>query len=252
MSGRLTRLGVIPARSGSKEIPRKNIKPFLGRPLLCWTVETAKQSEMFDRLIVSTDDDDIASIAKLAGAEVPFRRPRELAEDTTPTAPVIRHAVEWVRDHDHWLPGLIFVLEPTAPSRQVWHIREAAQLLERGDGDSLASVSRVPQHYVPGKQLQLCADGTLIGLDGTSVQAMVHRRQDLPPSYAFNGLIFACKTAIVLQDPPSVWGNTVLAYVVDSKYAVDIDSSDDWVIAEGRCRHLLEEAGAAQGSSLPG
>ena len=234
-------LGVIPARGGSKTIARKNIKDFSGKPLLAWTLEAARESGIFERFIVSTEDPEIADIAKAYGAEVPLLRPVELASDTTLTAPVIRHALDWFKECERWIPDYVIVLEPTSPLRQPRHIREAAALLDQGSADSVASVSVMPHHYVPQKALQLQADGSLAGLDNTHPRDMVHRRQDLGTYYAFNGLIFGCKTKCVLEDPPTLWGNKVIPYRVDSQYNVDLDRPDDWAPAEIRLQHLLKQ-----------
>ncbi|MBI5526045.1 MAG: acylneuraminate cytidylyltransferase family protein [Deltaproteobacteria bacterium] len=232
-------LAVVPARGGSKGIPRKNIAPFLGKPLISWTIEAALESGAAGRLIVSTDDPEIAAVARSLGAEVPFIRPAELAQDATPTAPVVRHALDWVIA-DGFRPDFVMVLEPTSPARRAFHIREAAQLLRTSGADSVASVSRVPHHYVPSKVLTVNGDGTLTGVSGQPIGSMVHRRQDLPAAYAMNGLIFSCRAECLLADPPSLWGARVQAYVVDSKYAIDLDDPDDWPVAELRVRRILE------------
>lgn len=238
-------LGLIPARGGSKGIPRKNIRTFIDRPLIAWTIEAARQSGVCDRVLVSTDDDEIARVARRFGADVPFLRPAALAGDEVLTAPVIRHAVEWLAAQGAPVPDWVFVLEPTAPSRRFWHLQQAAKLLEREQGDSLASVSRVPQHYVPSKQLTLKADGTLTGVDGSAIRYMIHRRQELPASYAFNGLLFACRSGVLRQEPPTLWGERVLAYVTDEQYTVDLDDPEQWPAAEARVRRLLEEERSA-------
>lgn len=232
-------LGIIPARGRSKGIPRKNIRNFLGKPLLGWTVEAARASTVLTRVLVSTDDEEIAKAASAYGADVPFLRPRALALDQTPTAPVVRHAIEWIKDHGQHVPDAVMVLEPTSPGRRPFHIHEAAQLLDTSGAESVASISEVPHHYAPSKVLELCGDGTIIGVGGVRVRDMVHRRQELPTHYALNGLIFVCKTALVMQDPPTLWGERVMGYRVDSAYAVDIDRPEDWTVAEAKLYSLL-------------
>ena len=213
----------------------------MGKPLFAWTVGVARESGIFERVILSTEDERIAQIGRAFDAEVPFLRPLELAEDTTLTAPVIRHAIEWLKHHEEWIPDFVMVLEPTSPARRAFHIHEAAGLLVRSGADSVASVSELPQHYNPVKVLKLHSDWTITGIDGTLIRDMIHRRQDLPTYYAFSGLIFACKTGVLSADPPTLWGEKVLAYVVNKKYNLDIDSPEDWLVAEARMRNTLEE-----------
>jgi CMP-N-acetylneuraminic acid synthetase len=238
-------LALIPARGGSKGIPRKNVRPFLGRPLLAWTVDVARASGVFARVVVSTEDEEIARVAASCGAEVPFRRPPELAEDAAPTAPVARHAVEWLRDHEGWSPRYVVILEPTSPARRALHVREAAHLLASSGADSLASVTELPHHHNPEKVLRLAPDGTIEGTDGRHVRDMVHRRQDLPRYHVFDGLIFACRAQVLLDEPPTLWGPRVIGYVVEPRYAVDIDRPEDWKTAEVRVKEILEREGAS-------
>ena len=232
-------LAVVPARGTSTGIPRKNVRELLGRPLLAWTVEAALASGVCERVLVSTEDDEIAETARACGAEVPFLRPQELARDDTPTAPVVRHALDWLRAGGEALPELVLVLEPTSPTRRPAHIREAVELLASSGADSVASVSEVPHHHVAEKQLRLAGDGALTGLDGTPVGAMTHRRQDLPVRYALNGLVFACRSELLLREPPTLWGDRVLGFVVDPRFAVDLDGPEDWAVAEARLREIL-------------
>lgn len=233
-------LAVIPARQGSRGIPGKNIRPFLGRPLLAWTVEAAKESGACDRIVLSTDGAEVAEIGRQCGAVAPFLRPTELAGDAAPTAPVIRHAVDWFAAHERWTPELVVVLEPTSPSRRGFHIREAIARLRETGADSLASVTEVPHHYHPDVALARQADGTLVGMRGTPVIRLPNRRQDLPACYAFNGLIWACRTEIVRRDPPTLWGERVQSYVVEPRYSIDLDRPEDWAAAEARCQELME------------
>jgi CMP-N-acetylneuraminic acid synthetase len=234
-------MAVIPARGGSKGIPRKNVREFLGRPLIAWTIEVAQASGIFTRVIVSTEDSEIAEVARACGAEVPFRRPVELASAAALTAPVVRHAVEWLRDQESWVPAYVMVLEPTSPARRAFHVREAAAVIAESGADSLASVSLLPQHYHPQKVLRRHPDGTITGIDGTWIRDMIHRRQDLPEYYGFDSLIFACRTPVLLSDPPTLWGVRVVGYVVEPRYGLDLDRPEDWAPSEVRMREILEE-----------
>src|SRR3989344_3310780 len=140
-------LGIITARGGSKRLPRKNVKDFLGKPLLAWTIEIGKKAKIFDRFILTTDDDEIAKIGKEYGVEVPFKRPPEFAQDTSSSYDTIRHAVEWLRDNSGYSPNWLILFEPTSPGRQPFHIKEVAKLISKNPKfDSLIGISETPGH----------------------------------------------------------------------------------------------------------
>jgi CMP-N,N'-diacetyllegionaminic acid synthase len=234
-------IAIIPARGGSKSIPRKNIKPFLERPLLAWTVDTALASGVFERVILSTEDEEIAAVGRSCGAEVPFLRPAELAGDTAPTVAAIHHLLQQLIKMESYQPDYVMILEPTSPARRVFHIRESAGLLAESGADSLASITVVPHHFVPQKLLCRAENGEISGLDGTLLANMIHRRQDLPQYYALDGNIFASRGAVVLGDPPSLWGKRTVGYPVDAKYNIDLDRPEDWGPSEARLKQILAE-----------
>ena len=134
-------LGIITARGGSKGIPRKNIKELKGQPLIAYTIKAAQESGVFDRIILSTDDAEIADVAGRYGVEIPFMRPAELAQDGTAHLPVLKQAVEWLRDNQNYLPEAVMLLQPTAPLRQTWHIKQALELFNSSGADSVVSMS---------------------------------------------------------------------------------------------------------------
>mgnify|MGYP001619380412 CR=1 FL=1 len=129
-------LGIITARGGSKGIPKKNIRKLNGKPLLAWTIEAAKKSGAFSRLILSTDDPEIAGVGKKYGAEIPFLRPKKLAQDKTPTLPVIQHAIKWLLKKEGYIPDAVMILQPTTPFRQPKHIQKAISLFKKSKADS--------------------------------------------------------------------------------------------------------------------
>lgn len=237
-------LALIPARGGSRGIPRKNIRPFLGRPLIEWTVETAVGSNVFSHIVVSTDDRETADIALRAGAEAPFLRPQSIAGDQSPTLDAILHALDWYREEKGWSPELVFILEPTSPTRRPDHIREAVALFDDPSVDTVASISEVPHHFVPEKVLKVEDSGDLTGVDGRHIRSMIHRRQDLPVSWALNGLIYAVRGECLQGDSPTIWGTRVVGLRIEDEYVVDIDGPADWPIAEDRMRAILENENA--------
>lgn len=226
-------LGVVTARGGSKGIPGKNIKPLAGKPLIVYTVEAAKESGVFDRLILSTDDEKIAAVSREYGCEVPFMRPAELARDDTPHLPVVQHAVRWLEENEDYRPDYVMILQPTSPLRQPRHIREAVQLLGKTGADSVVSVSAVPGHHNPHWQLVVGHEGYLKIFTGESLDQIVRRRQDLPLTYTRNGAIYLFRAGLLFKpQTPSFYGNQVAAYVMDDRYSVNIDSPADWEKAE--------------------
>lgn len=180
-------LGVIPARGGSKEVPRKNLLEVGGRSLLVRAIDSATESRLLTRTIVSTEDAELAAAARSAGAEVPFTRPVELATDTAATMPVIRHAVEWLADNAGWRTDIVVILQPTTPFRRGAHIDAVVRLvLDKGIGSAI-SVRKVD--YPPQWMLKMDDEARLTRLMAEG--AAITRRQDAPPTYRPNGLVYA-------------------------------------------------------------
>ncbi len=234
-------LGIIPARGGSKSIPQKNIKDFLGKPLIAWTIQAALESGILDRLIVSTDSEEIASVARQYRAETPFMRPSELAADTTPTLPVLQHAVQWLREKENYTPDLVMLLEPVSPSRRPHHIIEAVKIFnENKEIDSLVSVTEAPSQYNPHWLFKIGDNGCAELFTGEKLKDIVPRRQSLPKVYAKNGAIYLFRTDCLFRNPPSIFGETAKLYVMGNEYSIDIDNQEDWIIAEQRVKSILD------------
>lgn len=235
-------LGIVTARGGSKGIPGKNIKPLLGKPLIAYTIEAAKESGVIDRLILSTDDPQIAEAAKQYGCEVPFMRPAELAQDKTPHLPVIQHAVQWLKDKENYWPDYVMILQPTSPLRQPLHIKEAVDLIVKTGADSVLSVAEIPENYSPYKAMVVGQDGLLtLFKDGQPVRKRPTRRQDLSQTYWSVGLIYLFKTNL-LFDPkePSLYGDKVTPQIIENKYRIDINIPEDWPVAESALLKLRQ------------
>lgn len=235
-------LGIITARGGSKGIPGKNIKPLLGKPLIAYTIEAAQKSGVFDRIILSTDDDAIANVVKKYGIEVPFMRPKELAQDTTGHLSVVIHAVSWLRDNEKYFPDYVMILHPTSPLRQAFHIKEAVDIILRNEADSVLSVAPIPEEFVPNKAMVIRNDDFLELASGDSVYKRIARRQDLPQTYWSIGSIYLFKTELLFsKEEPNFYGERVMPYIVDEKYAVDINEPNDWELAERALMKIKEE-----------
>lgn len=236
-------LGLVTARGGSKRVPRKNIKEFLGKPLLAWTIETGKQAGVFDRFVLTTEDEEIAEIGKKYGVEVPFLRPAEYAQDTSKSFDAVKHAYEWLRDKNGFVADYIILLEPTAPGRQPFHIKEVAQLIQKDEIDSLMGVSELPAHFHPLKVVKMLEDETIVRHHGDRLIRDTNiRNQDYSKVYYTNSTVYAFKPGNFSGEYPSLWGNRVYGYVMEEKYAIDIDTPEDWILAEAKMQHLLNEA----------
>ena len=236
-------LGIIPARGGSKTVPRKNLKPLGGKPLIAWSIETARASTELDRWIVSTDDPEIAEVARAFGAEVPFLRPAEFARDDTPDLPVFQHALRWLAEHDDYRPAMVVHLRPTLPFRQPRQIDEVVRLMRQTGADCVKSIYREEHH--PHKMWRM-GEGRLLPYEDTPLWRKVGPdcpRQILEPAYWSAGLVDAIKREIIERG--STIGDLVVPYPVDPEPCVDLDTEHDFVIAEvvlGLLRRAGEKA----------
>lgn len=221
-------LGLIPARGGSKGVPRKNIKLLCGKPLLAYTVESALQAKCLSKVILSTEDEEIAKIGKSLGVEVPFMRPEELASDTAATLPVVLHAVQALEVKGERFDA-VCLLQPTNPLRRAEDIDRCVELLKKTGADSVISVLPVPHEYNPKWVYWETTDGNLILSTGESEP--ISRRQDLPPAFHREGSIYVIETRALLKYR-NLYGKKVLGYKMEPKNAINIDTIEDWGIAE--------------------
>jgi N-acylneuraminate cytidylyltransferase len=213
-------LAIIPARGGSKGVPRKNIKDLAGKPLVAWTIEAAKKSKYIDKLIISSDDDEIISVAKKWGAEAPFVRPAELALDTTPGMDPVLHALDQVPGFD-----LIVLLQPTSPLRITADIDESIErCLSANSCVSMAEVEQSPYWMYTIKENHEMKP--IMNLDSKIV-----RRQDLPKVYTLNGAVYVAKCNWLINTRSFVTDET-LSYVMPISRSMDIDTEIDFKMAE--------------------
>lgn len=225
-------IAIVPARGGSKSLPRKNARPLAGHPLLAWSIAAARDARLVQRVLVSTDDPELREIAVRYGAEAPFLRPSELARDDTPDLPVFTHALEWLEEHEGTRPEVLVHLRPTSPLRPAGLVdRGVRALLEEPDADSLRAV--VPCAQNPFKSWRV-REGRLEPLfesiDGLP-EPYNQPRQVLPAAFWQTGQLDVVRRETVLRQG-SLTGEHVLPLVVDGAYAVDIDGADQWAEAE--------------------
>ncbi len=224
-------LALIPARGGSKGIPRKNIRLLGGVPLIAYSIAAGLQSRLVGRVIVSTDDEEIASVARAWGAETPFLRPAEHAQDATTDLPVFQHALEWLAEHENYRPEIVVQLRPTSPFRPLDCVDRAVQaLLDHPDADSVRGV--VPSGENPYKMWRLSPDGPMRPLlDAPGLTEPYNMpRQKLPPTYWQTGHIDAVRAGVVLQG--SMSGAAIYPLEIDPAFKVDLDNLLDWQRAE--------------------
>jgi YrbI family 3-deoxy-D-manno-octulosonate 8-phosphate phosphatase len=220
-------LAIVPARGGSKSIPRKNIKKFFRHPLLAYSVAAGLQSATVTRVIVSTDDEKIADIARKYGAEVPFLRPSDLAEDTTHDLPVFQHALRWLEMEDGYRPDVVVQLRPTSPVRPLDCVDRAVKLLlTHPEADSVRGV--VPSGENPYKMWRETGTDRLEPLLKDDFDEPYNMpRQKLPTTYWQTGHIDAIRTSTIMEKN-SMSGEVILRLILDPMYTVDIDTERDW------------------------
>lgn len=223
-------LALIPARGGSKGIPDKNLRPFAGRSLLAFAVDAARMSGVVDRIVVSTDSERIAEAAATLGAEVPFLRPAELAEDATPMLPVVQHAIRALETQG-WSPEVVILLQPTAPLRRQQHLRESLRVLLEEKCDSVVSVVPIPAHLSPHYAMRL-EEGRLVPYlrEGEAYT----RRQDVPLAYYRDGTVYTFWAHVALAG--SIYGSNCRPVILSASDSVTVDAPSDWQLAESRLR----------------
>lgn len=214
-------LALIPARGGSKGIPRKNVRMLAGQPLITWTIQAALASTRIDAVVVSTEDEEIAEVARNAGAEVPFMRPAKLSADDTPGIEPALHAIEMLPAYD-----AVLLLQPTSPLRTTADIDGVLVLAAETNAPAIVSVCEAEDH--PALMYRLAPGGNLQRLfPGSNVD----RRQDLPKVFSLNGAIYFGRTEW-LRAQRSFIGEGTIGYPMSDEDSVDIDGPLDWRVAE--------------------
>jgi len=224
----LTILALIPARSGSKGVPGKNAKLLGGIPLICYTIQSALAAQGLEGALVSTDDSLIQQIALEAGAEVPFLRPAYLAQDDTPTLPVIQHALQWLEAQGRHYDA-VCLLQPTNPFRSVGFIDSAINQFLQSGADTLISVLPVPLEFNPHWVFEPDANGLLKIATGETT--IIPQRQALPKAFYRDGSIYLTKTEVLLSKN-SLLGDSIAYIEADLTFHVNIDTHEDWEAAE--------------------
>lgn len=211
---------MITARGGSKGLPRKNVLPAGGKPLIAWTVTAAQEAQCVDRVVLSSDDDEIMAVAATWGCDVPFRRPGELASDTASSMDVVLHALDQLPGYDY-----VALLQPTSPLRNAADIDAAFALLQASGAPSCVSVCEAEQS--PYWMYRLAENGKLHAL--LPERSTASRRQDLPPVYVLNGAIYIARVDW-LRATGSFLAEECIAYLMPRERSIDIDNVEDFEI----------------------
>lgn len=227
-------LGVIGARSGSKSIPHKNIKPLFGKPLMAWIIEAAKKSKYLDKVIVSTDSEAYAEVARKYGAEVPFLRPKEISGDKALDIDYVKHAVEWLRDNRGYKADIAVRMMPTVPLQQTEDIDCCVEeLLKNPSVQTSVVIAEARQSPHKALKLVTASDGEkyLVSfMTGKGEDVNPTARQAYDKAY-FRANIVACRADIILKNN-SLAGEKVKFHIIPQERAIDIDSEIDFIIAE--------------------
>ncbi|MGH1487434.1 MAG: cytidylyltransferase domain-containing protein [Cellvibrionaceae bacterium] len=220
-------LALIPARGGSKRLPRKNIKKLADRPLIEWSIDSALSCKKISKVVVSSDDSEVIGLAKKMGAEAPFIRPEKLSLDNSTSFDVAKHAIEYYASQGEFFDFLL-LLQPTSPLRQLSHIEESLALLVEKDADAIISVCK--ESHSPLWSNTINDDRSLKGFIREQVKNK--RSQDLPQYYRLNGAIYLVKIDKALEEKTLFISDNIYAYEMDELSSVDIDTELDFLLAE--------------------
>jgi len=215
-------LAIIPARGGSKRLPRKNILNLNGKPLIAYSIEAGLQSKYIDKVIVTSDDEEILNVSKEFGADI-IKRPDELASDIATSFDAIKHTIENVDKYDY-----IILLQPTSPLRSAVQIDEAIELFKTKEANAVVSVCEMD--HSPLWSNTLPQDASMQGF--LREEVLNKRSQDLEKYYRLNGAIYICKTDKLLEEESFLLKENIFAYVMDRESSIDIDEKIDFKIAE--------------------
>lgn len=236
------KLAVIPARAGSKRIPGKNIRLFGGRPMIAWSIDTAFQSGLFDAVIVSTDSEEIASLALSLGAAVPFLRPETLANDVAGTRAVIAHAIQAYTDF-HQQPDLVCCLYATAPFVLPADLQQGHEKLVSSGADFAYSLARFPSAIQ--RAVRICENGRV---DMIMPENRAKRTQELEPAFYDAGQFYWGRSASFLDLEKKITSPLSVPVVLPPHRVQDIDTEEDWVRAEWMFKAMMMKSGAEQAS----
>jgi len=219
-------LGIIPARGGSKGIPFKNIQKLAGKPLIEYTILSAKKSKYIDKVIVSTDNEKIAKISKSAGAEVPFMRPKKFSNDKSPTIDYVKHALEFLSTHQSYVPDIVLILQPTSPLRTTEVIDKSIEMLKKSNATCVLGVSKIKNH----PYLSFWHSGKYLKPFKKNFQKY-YQRQKFPVLYYPTGSIYTFWRKTI-EKYDSFYGPKIKPLLIDDETKIDVDDKYDFFVGE--------------------
>lgn len=222
-------LAIIPARGGSKGIPFKNVKLLNGKPLLEYTTRVALSSKFITRIVLSTENKDIADIGSKLGVEVPFLRPVDLSEDNTPSISVVKNVINELNMLEKYIPDIIILLQPTSPLRTLNQLNEAIELYLQSNCDSLVSICEVPHNMSPSSALRMNENNIVVPF--MAYDENNNLRQKKPKYFARNGAAIYIMSYNCIMNKNSLFGDSTIGYLMDKISSIDIDDEYDWEIA---------------------
>mgnify|MGYP001557787553 CR=1 FL=1 len=238
-------VAIIPAKSDSKRLPRKNLLPMLGKPLPVWAIEAAKRSTRINRVIVSTQDGEIAQMAREAGAEVPYLEPAEISAEGGDIEGLLLYAVEWLKKNENYIPDAVVLLQTTNPLRLPTHLDEAiAQFGKSGADSTIAVCEALGNHNPHWMLLEDPKHGARL-FTGDNLKDIPRRSDHLPACYFRNDVVYVMKTSNLYQTPCNLYGDKVDLYKMDEIYDTDINAPEDWKVTQEKLRRLLASNGTS-------
>lgn len=232
-------VAIIPAKADSKRLPRKNLIPMLGKPLPVWAIEAAKASRKIDRIIVSTQDEEIAQMAREAGAEVPYMEPLEISAAGGDIEGLLLYAVEWLKKNENYVPDAVVLLQTTSPLRLPEHLDAAIEQFEKNGADSTIAVCRALGNHNPHWMLVEDNDCGALLFTGGELKNIPRRSDHLPPCFFRNDIVYVLKPSNLYQSPCNLYGDRINLFLMDEIFDTDINTPEDWHITEDKLRRLL-------------
>lgn len=232
-------IAIIPAKSDSKRLPRKNLRSMLGKSLPVWAIEAAKKSTRIDRIIVSTQDKEIAQMAREAGAEIPFIEPAEISSHGGDIEGLLLYAVEWLKKNENYIPDAVVLLQTTNPLRLPVHLDDAIEQFEKSGADSTIGVCEALGNHNPHWMLVEDQKHGALLFTGSNLKDIPRRSDHLSLCYFRNDIVYVLRPSNLYQSPCNLYGDKINLYKMEEIFDSDINTPEDWSITEDKLRRLL-------------